>query len=103
MEAPVRFDGGDLRVVVVEVAVGGADQVCGDGVAEEDPGDAVGRGVGFGFVKGDEDEGARHEVGVFEEGGDEIADPGAGVGDGCVVAVVGCADSQYLGSEGAPG
>ena len=36
VEVPVGFGGGDFGVVVVEVGVGGADEVAGDGVTEED-------------------------------------------------------------------
>ena len=62
MKTPVRFDGGDLGIVGVEIGVGCADEGGGDGVAEEDSHDAVLFGVGFGFVEGDEDEGVLHEV-----------------------------------------
>ena len=88
VQAPVGFDGGDLGVVVVIVGVCGADEVAGDGVAEEDGHDVVLLRVGFVFVEGDEDEGVVHEVFVCEEWLHEVTDPGAGKRDGGVVAVV---------------
>lgn len=64
-EIPVGRDGGDLRVVVVEVVVGGANQLLGEGIAQQDAKDLVVLGVGLVLVKGQKDKGVVHEVGVL--------------------------------------
>ena len=40
-QIPVGFDGGYLRIVVVEVAIGGSNEMLGDSVAEENVGYSV--------------------------------------------------------------
>ena len=50
-QIPVGFDGGYLRIVVVEVAVGGSNEMFGDGVTEEDVGHSVLYVVNSGLVK----------------------------------------------------
>jgi len=89
VEAPVGFDGRDLRVVVVEVVVDGAGQVGRDAVAEKDREDAVLLRVCVRLVEGDEDEGVLHEARVVEHWLEEVAHPRSGGGDGGVVAVGG--------------
>lgn len=89
VEAPVGADRGDLRVVVVEVGVGGADVLLGHGVAEQDADDAVLLGVGRVLVEGDQDEGVIHEALVVQQGLEEVASPGAGDGDRSVVGIRG--------------
>lgn len=90
VRVPVGLDGRDLRVVVVEVRVGGADEVGGDGVAEEDREGAVLLRVRAVLVEGDQDKSVLHEVLVGEERLEEGAQPdtGGSVGaDGSVVRV----------------
>lgn len=89
VQVPVSFDGGNLAVVVIVGGIAGADQVRGNGVAEQDGEDAVLDRVGLVFVEGDEDEGVLHEVLVVEEGVEEGAQPFTGDGYGGVVAVRG--------------
>lgn len=89
VQAPVGLDGGDLRVMVVELWVVGADKVGWNGVTEEDREDAVTNSVGVVLVKGDENGSLLHEVGVVEERLHEVADKLASNGDRRVVAIVG--------------
>ena len=89
VQAPVRLDRRDFRVVGIEGGIGGALQGLGDSVAEEDGVDFIRLRISFVFVEGEEDEGVLHEVLVREEGGEEAVGPGAGKGDVGVVAVVG--------------
>ncbi len=72
METPVGLDGGDLAVVVVEVVVGGADELLGHDIAEEDADDLVLLGVGRVLVEGDEHEGVVHETLVVEQGSRKV-------------------------------
>ena len=78
VEAPVGLDGGNLRVVVVVVAVGGADKVLGHGVADQDRQHAVLDGIGLVLVESDEHQRVLHELRVLEQRGDEVRGPGAG-------------------------
>lgn len=89
VQTPVRFHGGDLGVVRIEGGIGGALEGDGDGVAKEDGVDFVLLAVCFVFVESEEDEGIVHEVFVRQERREEAVRPGAGDGDGRVVAVVG--------------
>ena len=89
VEVPVGLNGGEFGVVIVEVGVGGADEVIGDGVTEENGEDAVLNGVGFVLVEGDEDEGILHEIGVIQEGGKEGLEPLSGNGDRGIMSIRG--------------
>lgn len=89
VEAPVGFDGGDLTVVVVEVVVGGADKVLGEGVTEQDGENLVALGVGLVLIPGEEDKSVVHEVLVVEEGLEESTAPLASNTDVGVVTVRG--------------
>lgn len=97
MKTPVGLDGGELGVVVVVVAVAGADEMRGHGVAEQDAVDLVLHGVVFVLVEGDEDEGVVHEALVGQERGEELGEPLAGGGYIGVVAVAG-----HVGSDEHP-
>lgn len=88
-DGPVGLDGGDLGVVVVVVVVGGADEVLGDGVADEDGENPVLDGVGLVLIEGDEDKGVVHEALVIQERGEEGLQPDTGNGDRGVVTVGG--------------
>lgn len=87
VEVPVGLNGGNLAVVVVEVVVGGAGEVLGEGVAEQDGENLVALGVGLVLIPGEQDEGVVHEVLVVEEGLEESAAPHASNADVGVVAV----------------
>lgn len=89
VEIPVSLDGRDLRVVVVVVGIGSADELFGYGIAEEDGEDFVLDAVGLVLIEGDEDEGVVHEVLVLEEGSEESLEPFSGDGDGGVVSIRG--------------
>ena len=86
---PVPLHGRQLRVVVVVGVVGGAPEVLGDRIAEQQRVDGVALGVGFILVEGDQDEGVLGKVLVGEERFDEVAGPRAGDGDVGVMPVVG--------------
>lgn len=90
VEIPVGLDGRKLGVVVVEGVVLGADELLGNGRAEEDTGDVVAlEGVLAVSLPGDVDQGAAVvELGVLEERLDEAAGPVARDRDVGVVAVV---------------
>ncbi len=89
MQIPVRFNGAQFRVVVVEAGVGGSFEMGRHGVAEEDGEDAVGERVACVLVEGDQDEGVGHEALVGEEGLEEAAEEVASYCYGGVVAVGG--------------
>ena len=78
---PVRLNGSNLRVVVVEVGVGGADKVLGDGVAEKDREGPVLLGVRAVLVEGDQNHSVLHEVLVLEERLEESSEPGTSCAD----------------------
>lgn len=86
---PVGLNGSNLRVVVVEVGVGGADKVLGDGVAEKDRESPVLLGVRAVFVEGDQNHGVLHEVLVVEKRLEESSEPGTSRADGGVMCVAG--------------
>lgn len=88
-EIPVGRDGSNLGVVVVEVVVGGANQLLGKGIAKQDAKDLVVLGVGLVLVKGQKDKGVVHEVGVLKEGFEEVTDPAASSSNVGVVTVRG--------------
>ena len=88
VEAPVGFYGGDLGVVVVKVAVRGADEAFGDGVAEEDAHDPVLLGIRLRLVEGEEHKRVVHEIGIDQERREEVLGPEAGDCDGGIVAVI---------------
>ena len=50
-QAPVGFDGGYLREVIVEVVVGGSDKILGDSVAEKKSEHIVWISISSDFVK----------------------------------------------------
>jgi len=86
---PVGLDGGNLGVVVVEVGVGGADKLRGDGVTEKDREGPVLLRVRAVLVEGDQDHGVLHEVLVIEERLEEGLEPGTSCADGGVVSIAG--------------
>lgn len=96
VQVPVSLDGGEFGVVIVEVGVGCADQMLGDGVTEENREDAVLDGVGFVLVEGDEDESVLHEVGVIQERGEKVVQPFTCNCDGGVMTVGGHVGGWYL-------
>lgn len=73
----------------VEGVIGGTLEVLWDGASEENAKEFVALGVGLVLIKGDEDQGLLHEVGVVEQRADPIALPLGGKGDVGVVRVVG--------------
>lgn len=84
--------------MVVELVVGGSDEVLRNGVTEEDTEDVVGDGVGVVLIEGQQDQGlGAVEVGVRQERLEEACGPSAGSGDGGVVAVIG-----HVGSDEHP-
>lgn len=88
-EIPVGLDGGNLRVMVVEAVVGGADKVLGNGIADEDGEDVVLDSVGLVLIPGDQDERVVHEVLVLHERPQERTAPSTGDSSRGVVAVGG--------------
>lgn len=113
VEVPVGLDRSNIRVVVVELVVGCALEFFWDGAAEKNAEDAVADVVGVCsllavalgrastrltvLVESQKDQGAVHEVFVGEERLKEVARPGAGDGDGRIVAVRG-----HVGGDEAP-
>lgn len=89
VEAPVGLDCGNLTVVVVEVVVGGAHKVLGDGVTEQDSENLVALGIGLALIPGEQNKGVVHEVLVVEERLEESTAPLAGNANVGVVAVRG--------------
>ena len=65
-KAPVDRHAGDGGIMVVESIVGRAFQRIGDGAAEENREGLVGFGLGFNFVKREQDQGVLHEVRIVE-------------------------------------
>lgn len=96
MNVPVGFDGGDLRVVVVVVIIGGAHEVIRDGVTKKDAEDAVLDSVGLVLVEGDEDEGIVHEMLVVQQRGQEGLQPLASNSDGGVMAIRGHVGGYFI-------
>ena len=86
---PVRLNGSNLGVVVVEVGVSGADKVMGDGVAEKNREGPVLLGVRAVFVKGDQNHGVLHEILVVEKRLEESSEPGTSCADGGVMCIAG--------------
>lgn len=89
VQVPVGLDGGQLRVVVVEVGVRGALGGFRHGTTEKDAEDAVADAVGVVLVEGNENQGAVHEVAVGKQRLQKAAGPLAGDGHRGVVAVRG--------------
>nr|POE77700.1 hypothetical protein CFP56_09343 [Quercus suber] len=89
VEVPVGLDGAELGVVVVEAGVGRAHGGLRHGAADEEAEHPVALRVRVALVEGDEDEGVLHEVGVAEQGLEEVAGPCSGGGDRGVVSVRG--------------
>lgn len=87
MQVPVSFNSGELRVVVVELRVSGADKLLGYSVTENDAEDTVLQGVGVRLVERDQNQSVLHEVLVVQERLQEVACPGTSSGDARVVAV----------------
>lgn len=74
-EVPVGLDGRDFRVVVVEVVVGGANKMLGNGITKEDTKNMVLVGIRLVLIPGDQDEGVVHKVLVLQERLQELAAP----------------------------
>ena len=87
VQVPICLDSADLRVVVVELRVSGANELLGNSVTKKDAEDAVLEGVGVRFIKGHEKKGVLHEVLVVEKRLQEVASPGASSGNTSIVAV----------------
>lgn len=87
VQIPVCLDSADLRVVVVVLRIGGANELLGNGVTEKDAKDLVLQSVGVALIKSDKDKCVLHEVVVVEKRLQEVASPGASSGDTSVVAV----------------
>ena len=88
-EVPVGLDGGELRVVVVEVVVVLANVLAGESISEKNGQDVVLDAVGLVLVEGDENQSVLHKVLVFEERVHESLEPVTSNGDGAVVSIRG--------------
>ena len=97
MKTPVGGYRGNLTVVVVEVVIGGSDELLGYGVAEEDTQDSVLYSISLVFIEGDQDEGVLHESLVVEQRLDKSASPGTGNSDVRVMTV-----ARHVGSNEHP-
>jgi hypothetical protein len=75
VQVPVCFDGGDFGIVVIEVGVGGANEVVGDGVTKENGENSILDSISLVLVEADEHEGVFHEVAVVQERSEEILEP----------------------------
>jgi hypothetical protein len=87
VQVPVGLDSADLRVVVVELSISGADELLGNSVTENDAEDTVLEGVSVRLVESDQNQGVLHEMLVVEKGLQEVASPGTSSSDTRVVAV----------------
>ena len=81
VEAPVSLDRGDLRVVVVEVVVEGANKVIWYGVTDEDAEYVVSDGVCLILIESDQYQSIIHESAVSKKGSKEVLKPYTRNGD----------------------